>query len=454
MTESTGTVSNASARKRGHHPYTWIPTLYFAEGLPAAAATEVSLIFFNDFGMSDARIAFWTNFLGLVPLLFVKLLWSPVVDAFSTRRRWIVAMQGIMELLLTGAAFVCGSTASIPLLLLILFAVSFFSASHDVAADGFYLLALSSHDQALYSGVRSVFFRVAAITVSGGLVMLAGLLSDPRAEAAPIMGKGPAWAWSLAAAALLLGLTALWHGAVLPAPETDHAKTLDARTFFTGFARVFVTFFQKKHVGTVLLFLLFYRLGEAQLGTVSKLFLLGSDGLAVPKLEYGFLVGTLGVCMMLAGGVAAGVLTARFGMGRLLWPMALAINVPDVLYVLLALLRHTNMILVGTCVSLEQFGYGFGFAGYMMFMLWFASTSPDDCKTSHFALMTVFMIAGLRIPSMPSGWIADHLTQWLPCGADRYTLFFLWVLVCTIPGYWVTHLAKKISDPDYGLKTK
>jgi len=427
----------------------WLPPLYFAEGLPAAVVTEVSLLLFRFFGMDDSGVAFWTNFLGLLPLLFVKLLCAPTVDAVSTRRRWIVVMQGLMGLLFLLAAIVCRIPTPIPCLIAIFFFASLSSGIHDIAADGFYILALNEHEQALYSGLRSVFYRVAMVVGSGGFVILAGFLS----ERTGLLSGADAWGVSLLTAAILTGAASWFSFVCLPRPAKDLPKHFTGLGFLRDFGHVFVSFFQKKHVWTALLFLLLYRLGEAQIGVMSKLFLLDSqNGMGLPQTTYGFMVGTLGVCMMLAGGVIAGILCSRFGMKNMLWPMVLAINVPDALYLLLAFLKNSGLMLIGSCVAIEQFGYGFGFAGYMLFMVWFASTSDDDCKTSHFALMTLFMVAGIRLPGMPSGWIAAHLTEWFPCGWDKYQLFFVWVLICTLPGFFVTRLISRIVDPAYGRK--
>ena len=427
----------------------WLPPLYFAEGLPAALITEVSLLLFQFFGMDRSGVAFWTNFLGLLPLIFVKLFCAPAVDAVSKRRHWILLTQWAMAALFLCSAVICRLESPVPWLIAVFFLAALTSGVHDIAADGFYILALDSHGQALYSGLRSVFNRVAVVVGNGGFVVLAGLLADSGT-----VSGSTAWSISLGAAALSMGLLAGWSGRFLPHPGSDCAKAFSCRLFLTDFCRVFVTFFQKKQVWTALLFLLLYRLGEAQLGVMSKLFLLDqTDGVGLTATQYGSLAGILGVSMMLTGGVLAGFLCARSGLKKMLLPMVLAINLPDALYVLLAFLSEPSLWLTGMCVAVEQFGYGFGFAGYMLFMVWFASTSPDDCKTSHFALMTVFMIAGIRLPGMPTGWIAERITEWFPCGLTRYQLFFLWVLLCTLPGFWITAKIGRIIAPDYGLKS-
>lgn len=435
-------------QKKIKGPVFWLPPLYFAEGLPAAVITEVSLLLFKFFGMSDSAIAFWTNFLGLIPLIFVKIVCAPLVDALSTRRRWIINGQFALAILFFAVAMVCGMSTPVPFLIALFFCASLVSGIHDIAADGFYIIALNDHDQAVYSGLRSVFFRVAMVVGGGGFVMLAGLLK--RYE---IVSEVQAWMLAMLIAALLLAGVAVYCWRALPVVPGDiPGSSPGFRKVASDFAQTFITFFCKEHVLPVLLFLLLYRLGEAQLLVMSKLFLLKKDGLALSEDQYGMMVGTIGVIMMLVGGVLAGFLAAKFGLKKTLLPMALAINVPDALYLLLAFLPDPSVHLIGSCVAVEQFGYGFGFTGFMLFMVWFASTGNDKFKTGHFALMTVFMIVGIRLPGMPSGWIAEKLSEWAFFGWSKYQLFFVWVLICTIPGFLVTFLAKSIVPADYGRK--
>ena len=433
-----------------HDPKFWLPPLYFAEGLPAAVITEVSLLLFQFFGMSNSAIAFWTNFLGLVPLIFVKIFCAPLVDMLSTRRRWIINGQFILACLFFAVSLVCFTATPIPLLITLFFCASLVSGIHDIAADGFYIIALNDHEQALYSGLRSVFFRVAMVVGSGVFVVFAGLLVKYD-----IVPERYAWIISMFTAALMLGGIAFYCRIMLPCAAGDiPGNEMAGKQLFADFVQSFLTFFRKEHVLEVLLFLLLYRLGEAQLLVMSKLFLLGEDGLHLPKDQYGMMVGVAGVLMMLAGGVLAGFLAARYGLKKMLLPMAIAINAPDVLYLLLAFLSAPPVWFTGSCVAVEQFGYGFGFTGFMLFMVWFASTGSDHFKTGHFALMTVFMIIGIRLPGMPSGWIAEKLAEQAFFGWTEYQLFFLWVLICTIPGFLVTARVKGIVPADYGRKKR
>lgn len=429
-------------------PRFWLPPLYFAEGLPAAVITEVSLLLFQFFGMSESAIAFWTNFLGLIPLIFVKICCAPLVDAISTRRRWIINGQFVLAILFFAVSLVCNLSTPIPFLIALFFCASLTSGIHDIAADGFYIIALNDHEQAVYSGLRSVFFRVAMVVGSGVFVILVGLLKKYD-----LVSERHAWMISMLIAAAMLGGIAFYCRFMLPFAQGDiPGKAFDVKSICSDFMQSFITFFRKDHVVSVLLFLLLYRLGEAQLLVMSKLFLLGKDGLAVPTDQYGMMVGIAGVIMMLTGGVLAGFFAAKYGLKKMLLPMAIAINAPDALYLLLAFLPEPSVWLTGSCIAVEQFGYGFGFTGFMLFMVWFASTGDDKFKTGHFALMTVFMIIGIRLPGMPSGWIAEKLAEWAFFGWTKYQLFFVWVLICTIPGFLVTLQAMRIVPASYGQK--
>lgn len=489
-------------RMKGKSPYFWIPTLYFAEGAPASIIGDVSLIIFKNLGMTDAQNTFWKNFVGLVPILLVKLLGGPLVDSTGSKRMWIIMTQFAMSLLFAAAAGACAFSPKMVFLIGVFMMTGFVSAMHDIAADGFYILALSEHDQALFSGLRSVFFRVALLAANGGLVMLAGLIMEkpeltaswgillvipgaamvlfsPRHAAGgglmfltglmitpgkPGLSPGVTWGILLLIPALFMALFATYHTYALPRRENDTPARESMKEFFRTFGSTFTTFFAKRHIGAALAFILLYRLGEAQLGDVSRLFLINSDSVGMSTLTFGFLTGTIGVITLLAGGVTAGFLVAKFGMGKLLWPMVLAINVPDFLYVILSfsgihatngIMQSADVTVIGSAIALEQFGYGFGFTGFMLFMVWFASTSTKS-QTSHFALLTFFMIAGLRLPAMGSGAILQNITEWagmfVQTDMTRYQLFFIWVIICTIPGYFVTWNISKIIEPEYGLK--
>ena len=388
--------------------WSWIPSLYFAEGLPYVAVMTVSVIMYKRLDISNAAIAFYTSWLYL-PWI-IKPLWSPLVDLLSTRRNWIVVMQ-----LLVGAAF-AAIALTLPTdnffryTLAAFWLVAFSSATHDIAADGFYILSLDDHDQAWFVGIRNTFYRLAMITGQGLLVMVAGWLETST-------GKVPL-AWSITFY-LLAGLYLLlfaWHRRVLPRVAADvTGKIESSQALVAKFVETFVAFFRKEHIGTILAFLLLYRLAEAQLVKLAAPFLLddgGVGGLGLGTSEVGFVYGTVGALMLTLGGIAGGMLAARQGLKYWLWWMALAINVPNAVYILLAVLRPESFLIINLAVGVEQFGYGFGFTAYTLYMIY---VSRGEHSTAHFAICTGFMALG-------------------------YQLFFVWVLLATIPSFIVVGL--------------
>ncbi len=414
--------------------WSWIPSLYFAEGLPFVAVMTVSVILYKRLDISNAAIAFYTSWLYL-PWI-IKPLWSPLVDLLATRRAWIVAMQ-----LLIGAAFAAVALA-IPAdnffryTLAAFWLVAFSSATHDIAADGFYILSLDDHDQAWFVGIRNTFYRLAMITGQGLLVMVAGYLESST-------GNVPL-AWSIAfylLAAIYLALFA-WHRYVLPRVAADvpgSAATL--RSLLAKFIETFADFFRNRYIGRILAFLLLYRLAEAQLVKLAAPFLLdarSAGGLELGTAEVGFVYGTVGILMLTLGGIAGGMLAARHGLRYWLWWMAAAINIPNAVYIALAVLRPDSFLLVNIAVGIEQFGYGFGFTAYTLYMIY---VSRGAHSTAHFAICTGFMALGMMLPGLVSGWLQELL---------GYRLFFVWVLLATIPSFIVVALIP--LDAGFGRK--
>jgi PAT family beta-lactamase induction signal transducer AmpG len=350
--------------------------------------------------------------------------------------------------------------------------LAFASATHDIAADGFYLHGLQEKEQSFFVGIRNTFYRVAMIFGQGLLVMFAGwveqgkifpnlgasaasaagssaaIQSAAEGSAAAASGNRIALAWSLAfylLAGIFLALT-IYHRFVLPKPASDAPRSdINARTIWRNFATTFATFFKKPHMGLMLFFLLTYRLGESQLVKIAQPFMLdnkAAGGLALTTADVGAIYGTLGVIALLLGGILAGMVISRGGFKKWILPMALAINVPDLLYVLLASLKMSSVPLVSACVALEQFGYGFGFTAYTMYLIYVAQ---GEHKTAHYAIGTAFMALGMMLPGMAAGWISDHV---------GYTMFFVWACICTIPGIIAALLVRKQIPADFGTKTE
>lgn len=407
-------------------PWAWVPSLYFAEGLPYVAIINVTAIMYLRLGLSNAEMTFYTGWLYL-PWV-IKPFWSPFVDILKTKRWWIFTMQLLLGAGMAGVAFTIPTTFYLQATLAFFWLMAFSSATHDIAADGFYMLGLTHEKQAFFIGIRNTCYRIAMITVQGLLVMIAGLLEKST-------GRIP-FSWSIVfyiLAALLIGL-ALWHRFILPYPEEDSPREdLTPGIILNEFVKTFREFFSKEGIFVTLLFILFFRLGESQLLKISAAFFLDDPqqgGLGLETAQVGFIVGTVGIIALLAGGIVGGVVIARDSLRRWLFPMALSVAVPNALYLLLAYLQPESVWLVNVCVAVEQFGYGFGITAFMMYLMLF---SEGTYKTSHYALRTGFMALGMMLPGMVSGWIQEQV---------GYPLFFVWVLICCVPVFFVIPFLK------------
>ncbi|HEV2435353.1 MAG TPA: MFS transporter [Verrucomicrobiae bacterium] len=416
------------------NPWLWIPSLYFAEGLPYALAMSVSLVLYKNLGVSNTAAAFYTSWFYL-PWV-VKPLWSPVVDILKTRRLWIWAMQLLIGAALAGVALTIPTTHFFQWTLVFFWLLAFNSATHDIAADGFYMLATTEREQAFFSGIRNTFYRVAMIAAQGGLVILAGTVQEHT-------GSFP-FAWSIAFA-LIAGIflcLGIYHRLVLPRPAVDQPQSPGSlKKFMSEFFKTFGTFFQKPKIVALLLFLLLYRFGEAQLLNVAKFFLLDprdQGGLALSDDLFGKISGYVGVGALLAGGLLGGFVVARQGLKFWLWPMLLAIHLPDAVFIWLACTQPQSLLAIGAGVAVEQFGYGFGFTAFMLYMIYIARGAH---RTAHYAICTGFMALGMMIPGMWSGWLQAQI---------GYPHFFMWVILATIPSFIVA--ARIPLDAGFGRK--
>ena len=418
------------------NPWAWVPTLYFAEGVPYVAVMTISLILYKRLGLSNTDITLYTSWLYL-PWV-IKPLWSPFVDMLKSKRWWIVTMQLLIGAALGGVAFTIPVAWWLQGSLFFFWMMAFASATHDIAADGFYMMGLDEHEQAYFVGIRSTFYRIATIFSSGLLVGLAGALQ--------VMTRSIRYSWSLVFY-LMAGLfIAFWlyHSWVLPKPAEDGEKqTKTASAIWQEFRQTVVTFFQKPQVWVGICFMLFYRMPEGLLAKISALFLVDAQhngGLGLSDGEYGLVQGTLGVIGLTVGGILGGICASRDGLKRWLWPMVMAITLPDIVYVLLAYLLPTNLIVISTCVFIEQFGYGFGFSAYMLYLIYY---SQGQHKTSHYALCTAFMALSMMIPGLFAGALQE---------AVGYKTFFIIVMLACTMTYVVTAYLK--IDPEFGKKKK
>ena len=416
------------------NPWAWVPTLYFAEGVPYVAVMTISLIMYKRLGMSNADITLYTSWLYL-PWV-IKPLWSPFIDMLKTKRWWIVTMQLLIGAALAGVAFTIPGPWWLQASLCFFWLMAFSSATHDIAADGFYMLGLDQHEQAYFVGIRSTFYRIATIFSSGLLVGLAGALQ--------VLTRNIRYSWSLVFY-LMAGLfIALWlyHSWALPKPSEDGEKTQKTVSgILNEFKETLFTFFQKPQVWIGLCFMLFYRMPEGLLAKVSALFLVDvahKGGLGLSDGEYGLVQGTVGVIGLTLGGILGGICASRDGLKRWLWPMVMAITLPDLVYVYLSYVLPSSLLVINVCVFIEQFGYGFGFSAYMLYLIYY---SQGNHKTSHYALCTAFMALSMMIPGLFAGALQE---------AVGYQVFFLIVVAACSLTYIVTWFLD--IDPEFGKK--
>ena len=417
-------------------PWAWVPTLYFAQGLPYVAVMTISVIMYKRLGISNTDIALYTSWLYL-PWV-IKPFWSPFVDLLKTKRWWVVTMQMLVGAGLAGVAFTLPTDFFFQASLAVFWLVAFSSATHDIAADGYYMLALEPHEQAFFVGIRSTFYRISTIAGQGILVMIAGALETST-------GKIPmSWSITFFIMAGLFIAFCLYHKFILPKPASDKPSvTVTASNLMKEFFATFASFFKKKQVAIAILFMLFYRFPEAQLVKLITPFLIDPrevGGLGLTTTEIGLTYGTIGIIGLTVGGILGGILASRGGLKKWLWPMALIISLPNIAFVYLASVQPESFWVINLCVFIEQFGYGFGFTAYMLYMIYF---SDGEHKTAHYAICTAFMALGMMLPGMAAGWLQEQL---------GYENFFIWVMICCVGTLVVTAFLK--VDPNFAKKQK
>ncbi len=413
--------------------WAWVPTLYFAEGLPYVLVVTVSAIMFKQLGISNADVALYTSWLYL-PWV-IKPFWSPFVDLVKTKRWWLLLTQVILGAGLAGVALTLNTTNFFRWSLAIMWLLAFSSATHDISIDGFYMLGLDEGEQSLFVGIRNTAYRIAMIAGQGGLLILVGLFEKQFGSAVR------AWSLGFLVAGGLMILLWLYHSYILPHPVADCTTGISGKNILKEFGMTFVSYFKKPNILPALLFILLFRFPEAQLGKIAPLFLVddaAAGGLALTTGQVGFAQGTLGVIGLLLGGILGGITLSRFGLKKCIWYMVAAISVPDLVYVYLSWFPTQNMALVSTCIFIEQMGYGFGFTAYTLFLMYFAR---GEHQTSHYAISTGIMALGMMLPGMISGWLQEHM---------GYQWFFVWIIGCCAVTCIVSALIK--YEPDFGKK--
>ena len=431
-------------------PWLWVPSLYFAEGVPYFLVNNISVMMFAKMGVPNGQMAFFTTLLYFP--WFLKGLWSPIVDVIKTKRWWILTMQALMTammILLTVTLPKPSPEAiaegAVPINLfwvtLVLFIVAAFaSATHDIAADGYYMLAHSPSSQAAFIGIRSTAYRIASVFGQGVLVFIAGRIEKSTGDI-PF-----SWQVTIGVSAIIFFIVTLYHTFVLPKAADDKPRidpSEGAGATFRELGNSFKTFFTKKGVVLAIIFMLLYRLPEGFLIKMCQPFLVaGRDngGLGLDTDAVGVVYGTIGVIALLAGGIAGGVYASKVGLKKALWIMTACMTLPCLTFGYLSIFLPTNLITISVAVSIEQFGYGFGFTAYMLYMMYF---SEGEFKTSHYAICTAFMALSMMLPGFVAGYIQE---------AIGYVNFFWMVMFCCIATVGVTIAARKSIDAEYGRK--
>ncbi|MBP7182693.1 MAG: AmpG family muropeptide MFS transporter [Flavobacterium sp.] len=431
--------------KTYNKPWYWIPVLNFASGLPYAIIISVSVIMYKNLGINNEDIGIYTSLLYL-PWV-IKPLWSPFIDLYSTKRKWFLSMQ----LLISLAFLIVGLTIPLSNFFVISLAVfwvaAFASASNDVASDGFYMLALEKEQQSFFLGIRSTFYRLSMLTGNGLIVVIAGYLEQEYGD------KQKAWSYTMIVVGLIMTVITIYNYFTTPKIEVETAETKITETNSAvsktewvpnkSFAAVFASFFQKKQIGIALAFILLFRLGESQLLKMLTPFLIDpitAGGMGLTTQDVGVIYGTFGVLALTVGGILGGIVISRDGLGKWMLPMILAMHLPIIGFILLSHFHPSSVYYVYVTVIAEQFGYGFGFAAFMMYLIYLAD---GESKTSHYSIATGFMALGMMVPGMLSGYIQEYL---------GYGNFFIWVFIATIPGLILSRFL--IFPTDFGKKTE
>ncbi len=421
--------------KTDSKPWYWIPVLNFASGLPYAIVISVSVIMYKSLGINNEDIGIYTSLLYL-PWV-IKPLWSPFIDLYSTKRNWFLAMQLLISIAFLVVGLTIPTSHFFILSLAVFWVAAFASASNDVASDGFYMLALAKEQQSFFLGIRSTFYRLSMLTGNGLIVIIAGYLEQQYGD------KTKAWSYTMIIIGIIMAVITIYNYFFTPKTETKTTGNELELTPKVSFGTVFSSFFQKKQIGLALAFILFFRLGESQLLKMLTPFLIDEKsvgGMGLTTQDVGIIYGTFGVLALTIGGILGGIAISKQGLGKWMLPMILTMHLPIIGFILLSHFHPASIFYVYATVIAEQFGYGFGFAAFMMYLIYVAD---GESKTSHYSIATGFMALGMMLPGMLSGYIQEYL---------GYTNFFVWVFLATIPGLILSRFL--IFPKDFGKKSE
>lgn len=412
--------------KKDQRAWLWVPILYFTQGLPYVLVVTVSVIMYKKLGISNADIGLYTSWLYLPWVL--KPLWSPFVDLKGTKRSWFLWMQLLIALALFGVGLSLPTRFFFTTSLACFWMAAFASATNDIASDGYYMLGLTEKKQSLFVGIRSTFYRLAMVTGEGLVVVLAGFLESYYGDQAQ--------AWSLTITTTAFLMLALTISNLMASPKYENTQQAISQKP-KGYFEVFASFFKKPNIIIGIAFILSYRFGESQLVKMAAPFLLdpiSSGGLGYSTAKVGTIFGTVGVITLSIGGILGGILISRDGLKKWMLPMILSLNIPNLLYALLAWTQTTQTWAVTATVVFEKFGYGFGFTAFLMYLIYLAE---GKSKTSHYAIATGFMALGMMLPGMLSG----YMQEWL-----GYSGFFIWVVIGGLPALFLLPFLKYPAD--------
>ena len=412
-------------------PWFWVPTLYFTEGLPYFIVNTISVVMLKDLGMSNGKLAVMTSLLAL-PWLF-KPLWSPLVDTIKSKRWWIIKTQLSIALSVALIALTLPETSPFTITLILFTMTAFASATHDISADGYYMIALNEKQESAFVGIRSTFYRIAMVFGQGVLVFIAGIIEKHTENTAV------SWKITLVLTAVILAALTFYHSSALPRTELQaNIKTNNSPGLLSNFSIAFTSFFTKPGSLVAIIFMLLYRFPETLLMKMLYPFFSdpkSSGGLGLGKEAYGLICGSAGVAALLAGGILGGLYISKHGLRRSMLLMSLSLTLPCIVYPYLAFAQPKSLWLIGSCIAFDQFGYGFGFTAYIVYMMRF---SEGPMKTSHYAICTGFMALSAIIPGAIAGYLQEI------CG---YTGFFSLAALSCIVTLAVTYLvANKIRN--------
>ena len=416
--------------KTDNRPWYWIPVLNFASGFPYVIIISVSVLMYKNLGISNEDIGLYTSLLYL-PWV-IKPLWSPFIDLYGTKRKWFLSMQLLISIAFLIVGFIIPTSQFFILSLAVFWVAAFASASNDVASDGFYMLALEKEQQSFFLGIRSTFYRASMLTGNGLIILLAGYLEHRFGN------NVQAWSYTMIFVGIVMSILTVYNYFATPKAEIPIKA---GETEEKNFGKVFSSFFKKKQIVLILSFILLFRLGESQLLKMLTPFLvdpISDGGMGLQTEDVGIIYGTFGLIALTIGGILGGIAISKHGLGKWMLPMILAMHLPIIGFVLLSHFHPSSVIYIYLTVIAEQFGYGFGFAAFMMYLIYVAD---GESKTSHYSIATGFMALGMMLPGMVSGYIQDYL---------GYGNFFIWVFIATIPGLILSRFL--IFPKEFGKK--